>query len=78
LYLVIYQDDLQIEFSIKNTYKKSNMSIGTLQRKNISTKKGHSGLGLNTIQEFTQKFPNVFTQYKQEESFFSVQLIIIK
>ncbi|PKX61031.1 GHKL domain-containing protein [Latilactobacillus sakei] len=78
LYLVIYQDDLQIEFSIKNTYKKSNMSIGTLQRKNISTKKGHSGLGLNTIQEFNQKFPNVFTQYKQEESFFSVQLIIIK
>lgn len=76
--LMVYQDDSQIEFIIKNTYKKLNISIEELQERGISTKKNHSGLGLGTIQEFNQKYPNIFIQYQQEEGFFSAQLILLK
>ena len=78
LNLMVYQDDSQIEFIIKNTYKKLNISIERLQKRGISTKKNHSGLGLDTIQEFNQKYPNIFIQYQQEDGFFSAQLILLK
>lgn len=78
LNLMVYQDDSQIEFIIKNTYKKLNISIEKLQKRGISTKKNHSGLGLDTIQEFNQKYPNIFIQYQQEDGFFSAQLILLK
>ncbi|MHC9533463.1 sensor histidine kinase [Dellaglioa sp. L3N] len=76
--LMVYQDDSQIEFLIKNTYKNSNISIDKLQNKGLSTKEGHLGLGLNTIQDFNQKYPNIFVQYQRENLLFSTQVILIK
>ncbi|TWW12468.1 ATPase [Dellaglioa algida] len=76
--LMIYQDDSQIEFLIKNTYKNSDISMDKLQNRGLTTKEGHSGLGLNTIHEYNQKYPNIFVQYQRKNLLFSTQIILIK
>lgn len=76
--IMIYQDDSQIEFLIKNTYEDASLALDQLQQKGHSTKAGHSGLGLNTVQEFKQKYTNLFVQYQRVDSVFSTQVILMK
>lgn len=78
LSLMIYQDESQLEFLIENSYCQTDISINTLHKKGLSTKEGHSGLGLNTIQDFNKKNPNMFIQYQKEDTTFSTQLILMK
>lgn len=78
LSLMIYQDDSQLEFLIENSYCQTDIPIDTLQKKGLSTKQNHSGLGLNTIQDFTRKNTNMFIQYQKRDTIFSTQLILMK
>ncbi|WP_159721869.1 sensor histidine kinase [Enterococcus sp. CSURQ0835] len=63
LSLMIYQDESQLEFLIENSYHQTAIAIDALPRKGLSTKEGHSGIGLHTIQDFNKKNPNMFIQY---------------
>lgn len=78
LSLMIYQDDSQLEFLFENSYCQTDISVNTLQKKGLSTKEGHSGLGLNTIQDFNKKNTNMFIQYQKKDTVFSTQLIFMK
>ncbi|BDP74707.1 hypothetical protein EfmAA96_24920 [Enterococcus faecium] len=46
LSLAIYRDDKQIEISISNSCREILLSIDTLMKKGITTKKGHQVKGL--------------------------------
>lgn len=78
LSLMIYQDESQLEFLIENSYCQTDISIDTLQKKGLSTKEGHFGLGLSTIQDFNKKNTNMFIQYQKKATVFSTQLIFMK
>lgn len=76
--IMIYQDDSQIEFLIKNTYQDASLALDQLQQKGYSTKAGHPGFGLNTVEEFKQKYTNLFVQYQRVDAVFSTQVILMK
>lgn len=78
LSLMIYQDESQLEFLIENNCCQTDISIDTFKKKGMTTKEGHSGLGLSIIQDFNQKNTNMFIQYKKENTIFSTQLILMK
>lgn len=78
LSLMIYQDDSQLECLIENSYYQTDIPMDTLQKKGRSTKQGHSGLGLNTVLDFTRKNTNMFIQYQKRDTIFSTQLILMK
>lgn len=75
--LLIYQDSRQIEFLIVNSYQETILSIDSLINKGTSTKKGHEGLGLDTIQEINEKNSNMFVQYKKDHLTFTTQVILM-
>ncbi|EIT2196971.1 GHKL domain-containing protein, partial [Enterococcus faecalis] len=77
LSVMIYQDDEQVEFLIKNSCKETNLSLNELIKANISTKVGHEGLGLNTIQDIKEKNKNIFVQYKKNSKQFVTQIILM-
>lgn len=76
--IMVYQDDSQIEFLIKNTYQDARLALDQLQQKGYSTKAGHPGFGLNTVEEFKQKYTNLFVQYQRVDAVFSTQVILMK
>lgn len=77
LSVMIYQDDEQVEFLIKNSCKETSFSLNELIKANISTKVGHAGLGLNTIQDIKEKNKNIFVQYKKNSKQFVTQIILM-
>ncbi|MBL1231045.1 GHKL domain-containing protein [Enterococcus sp. BWB1-3] len=77
LSLAIYRDDKQIEISISNSCKELLLSIDTLMKKGITTKKGHQGLGLSSIEEINKKNPNMFVNYQNDPYQFATQVILL-
>ena len=75
--LLIYRDDRQVEFLIVNSSQELIHSIDSLVNKGVSTKKGHEGLGLNTVQEVNEKNSNMFIQYKKDHLTFTTQVILM-
>ena len=55
LAVAIYQDKEQMEISIINSCNQAKESINQLTKKGVTTKKGHSGLGLSNIEEINRK-----------------------
>ncbi|HCR4694330.1 ATP-binding protein, partial [Enterococcus faecium] len=77
LSLAIYRDDKQIEISISNSCREILLSIDTLMKKGITTKKGHQGLGLSSIEEINKKNPNMFVNYQNDPYQFTTQVILL-
>ena len=77
LSLAIYRDDKQIEISISNSCREILLSIDTLKKKGITTKKGHQGLGLSSIEEINKKNPNMFVNYQNDPYQFTTQVILL-
>ncbi|MGY3749650.1 sensor histidine kinase [Vagococcus acidifermentans] len=78
LSLLIYQDAHQIEFLIENSCQPLNVPINSLLQKGFSTKAGHQGLGLHTIQEINHKHRNMFVQYHSNQLQFTAQVILMR
>ncbi|HAP8721284.1 TPA: ATP-binding protein, partial [Enterococcus faecium] len=45
--------------------------------KGITTKKGHQGLGLSSIEEINKKNPNMFVNYQNDPYQFTTQVILL-
>lgn len=75
--IMIYKDSSQLEFFLENSCKTTDISIRKLMEKGISTKINHQGLGLNTIQEISEKTPNMFIQYKMKDFTFTTSIILM-
>lgn len=75
---LVYQDDKQLEFSIKNTYQDRDIHIDNLMKTGVSTKEHHQGIGLSSIQEINKKHKNMFVQFEQKATTFSTQIILTR
>lgn len=75
--ITILHNEEQTEFIIENTTKVENLDISKISRHGYSSKMGHSGIGLSSIQEIKKRYPNMFIQYKSKKNQFIVQIIII-
>lgn len=75
--LRILENDAAHFFTIKNSYYGDKLLIREIIQQGFTTKDGHSGQGLDTIEVIKQKYPQLSVQYQQGE-FFQVQLIIEK
>ena len=76
LTMMIYQDAQQLEFLIQNTYLPTDMDIEDMLKKGVTSKKGHQGLGLTTLQVIKNRNPNLLIQYHKNAKNFSIQLIM--
>lgn len=75
--IAIYNIETQVEFIIENLTLNENIDISELLTYGYSTKIGHSGIGLTSIQEIKKKYSNIFIQYILEQNKFLVQIIIL-
>lgn len=75
--LRILENDAAHFFTIKNSYYGDKLLIREIIQQGFTTKEGHSGQGLDTIEVIKQKYPQLSVRYEQGE-FFQVQLIIEK
>ncbi|MER2130802.1 MAG: GHKL domain-containing protein [Carnobacterium inhibens] len=74
--ILIFQGSIQQEFTIRNRINKQKLSLVTLKQEGYTTKQDHSGLGLVNIQEIRKKYSNLFVNYKMDEDYFTVQLVL--
>lgn len=77
LAIAIYQDKEQMEISIINSCNQAKESISQLKQKGVTTKKGHSGLGLSNIEEINRKNENMFVNYQMEAEQFIAHVVLI-
>ena len=77
LAIAIYQDKEQLEISIINSCNQAKESISQLTQKGVTTKKGHSGLGLSNIEEINRKNENMFVNYQMEAEQFIAHVVLI-
>ena len=77
LAVAIYQDKEQMEISIINSCNQAKESISQLTQKGVTTKKGHSGLGLSNIEEINRKNENMFVNYQMEAEQFIAHVVLI-
>lgn len=77
LAIAIYQDKEQMEISIINSCNQAKESISQLTQKGVTTKKGHSGLGLSNIEEINRKNENMFVNYQMEAEQFIAHVVLI-
>ncbi|EOH87369.1 sensor histidine kinase [Enterococcus villorum] len=77
VYITIFQTKPQIEFIIENSTRTKKIDISKIKKCGYSTKIGHDGLGLSSIQDIKEKYSNVFIQYKSSQNKFIAQIIIV-
>lgn len=75
--IMLYQDDNQLEFWVRNNYVANTIDLKSLRQANVSTKAGHSGLGLVNIEEISQKHPNILKTFSKKKDIFSVNIKIL-
>jgi len=75
--MMIYKDNYQIEFFIKNSCTECDIPMDKIMQKGISTKYNHSGFGLSTIHEINNNNSNMFVQYKKDQAEFTTQIILM-
>lgn len=77
LWILLYQDQQQLECLVKNRYQASTAGITQLMQPGMSTKEDHLGLGLSNIQELKKKYANLYVQYEKDQQIFSTQIITV-
>lgn len=75
--LAIIQESKQLSFLIINTTH-TKTKINQMMQDGYSTKKNHAGFGLANVQDIKKKYPNLFVQYRNDNSWFKLNIQIIK
>lgn len=75
--VAIIQEKQQLSFIINNTTT-DKTDVSEMMQEGFTTKKHHSGLGLVNIQDIKKKYPNLFVQYRKNEQWFNLNIVIIK
>lgn len=74
--VMLYQEAHTFEMDIINTCNNTHLTLATIMNYGVSSKEGHSGIGLNTIEDIKAKYDNVITCYRKEHNTFGATLII--
>ena len=74
--LAMIRESDQTAILIRNTTKPLSLSVQQLMRKDVSTKEGHSGLGLDTARRILDSYPNMQWKLRYDAPYFLVQIRI--
>ena len=74
--VMVYRTKGQTEITITNPMQTSENLIH-LKKEGVTTKKGHSGLGLANIEEISANYSNVLVNYREVKGWFTIQLTIM-
>ncbi len=74
--LAMIRESDQTAILIRNTTKPLSLSIQQLMQKDVSTKEGHSGLGLDTARRILDSYPNIQWKLHYNAPYFLVQIRI--
>ncbi|MFC6176816.1 GHKL domain-containing protein [Companilactobacillus huachuanensis] len=75
--IAIIQEVTQLSFVINNTIEEK-IDISDMMQEGFTTKQQHSGLGMVNVQDIKKKYPNLFVQYRKNDTWFNLNLVIIK
>lgn len=78
LEIILLPQEEHIYIEIKNTTLPLTVPISELSRRGFSTKKGHTGLGLHTIQKLLAPLEHVQFSLEVQDTIFSAKLILGK
>lgn len=76
--LAMIRESDQTAILIRNTTKPLSLSVQQLTRKDVSTKEGHSGLGLDTARKILDSYPNIQWKLHFDAPYFLVQIQIVE
>lgn len=74
--IMVYRSKGQTEISIANPVLKAK-NLAHIKKEGITTKKGHSGLGLANIEEISTHYSNLLVNYQEKDSWFTIDFIIM-
>lgn len=78
LEIILLPQEEHIYIEIKNTTLPLTVPISELSRRGFSTKKGHTGLGLHTVQKLLAPLEHVQFSLEVQDTIFSAKLILGK
>lgn len=78
LEIILLPQEKHIYIEIKNTTLPLTVPISELSRRGFSTKKGHTGLGLHTVQKLLAPLEHVQFSLEVQDTIFSAKLILGK
>lgn len=74
--VMVYRTKGQTEVTIANPMQTTENLIH-LKKEGVTTKKGHSGLGLANIEEISANYSNVLVNYREVKGWFTIQFTIM-
>lgn len=74
--VMVYRTKGQTEVTIANPMQTAENLIH-LKKEGVTTKKGHSGLGLANIEEISANYSNVLVNYREVKGWFTIQFTIM-
>ena len=74
--VMVYRTKGQTEITIANPMQTAENLIH-LKKEGVTTKKGHSGLGLANIEEISANYSNVLVNYREVKGWFTIQFTIM-
>lgn len=74
--VMVYRTKGQTEVTIANPMQTAE-KLAHLKKEGVTTKKGHSGLGLANIEEISANYSNVLVNYREVKGWFTIQLTIM-
>ena len=75
--IALIQEAAQLSFVINNTTTEKT-DISEMMQEGFTTKQHHTGLGLVNVQDIKKKYPNLFVQYRKNNKWFNLNIVIIK
>lgn len=75
--IAIIEEAAQLSFVINNTTAEQT-DISDMMQEGFTTKQHHSGLGMVNVQDIKKKYPNLFVQYRKNNQWFNLSIVIIK
>lgn len=75
--IAIIEEASQLSFIINNTTT-NQTDVSEMMQEGFTTKQHHSGLGLVNVQDIKRKYPNLFVQYRKNDQWFNLSIVIIK
>lgn len=74
--VMVYRTKGQTEITIANPMQTAE-NLTHLKKEGVTTKKGHSGLGLANIEEISANYSNVLVNYREVKGWFTIQFTIM-
>lgn len=74
--VMVYRTKGQTEVTIANPMQTAE-NLTHLKKEGVTTKKGHSGLGLANIEEISANYSNVLVNYREVKGWFTIQFTIM-